>query len=153
MSITTMGWGGGAITTQGWGVGLGVIIERIDEVRFGFSGDLKHLVLQLRALCQCKISTADLQAQAAASHTDLDLLDSSIAQVEAKLRNLEGEYWLAEHVEYLTDGKIGTAALQNRIAADATEMDTIESLVAQAGASLRNLQSQIRNELVQRRTP
>lgn len=89
MSVTTRGWGvtGGIITTAGFGGG---IVKVITKKARGFSGDLVHLIIDLRFKQVCvKQNRNELRNRVVTELAGYDTLNSGLTAQEVSLRDLE----------------------------------------------------------------
>ena len=147
MSITTQGWGSGAITSHGWGAGAAVI-----KALVGLSPDIKALLIRCKAIARCKIATADLTAELAAVDILIDDLLSDIAAVASRLRNVEQEPWPPiVDVNRILNCKIYETDLDDQLAAIDVTIDATDSDISKLDSRLRNFESQLRIYRRQRR--
>ena len=154
MSITTMGWGSGAITTQGWGAGAVVEAELVvAPPSFGLAGDLLHLIIQLHTEVRCKVTSTTLQAQLDAVYVQLDDVESCYAELFSKMRAIEGVHPLVFHVEGEVDCKFAEADFDTQRAAVDVGMDAISSDLQGQFQRLRALEHELRLLRKKRRTP
>lgn len=88
MSITTQGWGSGAITTVGWGVGVAVA-PRVPVRARGFSGELLSFIVDFRVKQLCiKQDRAALQNRVTTTLASYATMDSDLTVQEMDLRDL-----------------------------------------------------------------
>jgi hypothetical protein len=128
MSITTMGWGSGAITTIGFGVGEGV------PAPIATPGpaqqNLFPALLQTKLAKACKVSTDDWLIGIAAADIDLETLESRMARVTSLLRQIEQTDPRVLGAQWALDCKIDEVEYDNKLAVSDVSLDSLESRMA-----------------------
>jgi hypothetical protein len=104
-----------------------------------------------RILIRCKEATADFLADLAVHDAALDALESDLAGLEARIRNIETGDFLVDHLQLLLDAKLEESEFDTRLAAWDVSLDAIEDAAVEVSNRQRNVDRQLRILRRQRR--
>jgi hypothetical protein len=144
MSITTMGWGSGAITTAGWGITAAVVVGVVLPPQLDTSGRTSLLILQSKILVRCKLTSTALQEELDAYDVALEVLESDLAGLDARIRNLETGGYLVDQVRQAYDCKLGESEFDTTLAGWDVSLTSIESDILEVLNRQRTVDRQLR---------